>query len=163
MFSISMKNLSGVIFLVWSNSLLRYYPLGEAFSQTSSFAMYGSTSSTNNKTRKVNNNWRSSNKSNASLNGNKRIHSNYLVKLDLKVKGDDDELSSNLVPSTALDEGKSDNPLLYFTTLLPLLLVYISNQWSRSSIYYLVNFADGASERTASNMGKFLILGYNNI
>jgi MFS family permease len=30
----------------------------------------------------------------------------------------------------------------YLTIVSPLLLVYISNQWSRSSLYYLVNFSD---------------------
>ena len=37
------------------------------------------------------------------------------------------------------------------TLVLPLLLVYISNQWSRSSIYYLVNFADDADPFLAMN------------
>lgn len=32
----------------------------------------------------------------------------------------------------------------YLSIVLPLLLVYISNQWSRSSLYYLVNFSDSA-------------------
>ena len=30
----------------------------------------------------------------------------------------------------------------YLTIVLPLLLVYISNQWSRASLYYLVDFSD---------------------
>ena len=54
--------------------------------------------------------------------------------------------------TTDVDENDNGNPLLYLTTLLPLLLVYVSNQWSRSSIYYLVNFADSASDRTAMNI-----------
>ena len=32
----------------------------------------------------------------------------------------------------------------YLSIVLPLLLVYISNQWSRSSLYYLVNFSESA-------------------
>ncbi|KAG7371132.1 major facilitator superfamily transporter [Nitzschia inconspicua] len=38
------------------------------------------------------------------------------------------------------------------TLVLPLLLVYISNQWSRSSIYYLVDFDAGADAFTAMNV-----------
>lgn len=33
-----------------------------------------------------------------------------------------------------------------WTLVLPLQLVYVSNQWSRSSIYYLVNFDEAASD-----------------
>jgi len=40
-----------------------------------------------------------------------------------------------------------------FTLVFPLLLVYISNQWSRSSLYYLVNFADDADPFLAMNAG----------
>ena len=36
--------------------------------------------------------------------------------------------------------------------MLPLQLVYISNQWSRSSIYYLVNFSEGADPFRAINV-----------
>lgn len=44
-------------------------------------------------------------------------------------------------------------PWLWFVTLvLPLQLVYVSNQWSRSSIYYLVNFADDADPFRAMNL-----------
>lgn len=38
------------------------------------------------------------------------------------------------------------------TLVLPLWLVYVSNQWSRSSIYYLVNFSDDANAFTAMNV-----------
>lgn len=40
----------------------------------------------------------------------------------------------------------------YLTVMVPLLMVYISNQWSRSSIYYLVNFSPGATAATAINV-----------
>ena len=36
--------------------------------------------------------------------------------------------------------------------IVPLLLVYISNQWSRSSIYYLVDFSDNATPKNAMNV-----------
>ena len=38
------------------------------------------------------------------------------------------------------------------TLVIPLWLVYISNQWSRSSIYYLVDFSPTATETTAMNV-----------
>jgi len=44
------------------------------------------------------------------------------------------------------------NTSLFLKVLLPLLLVYISNQWSRSSLYYLVNFSDDAIPNTAMNV-----------
>lgn len=42
----------------------------------------------------------------------------------------------------------------YLSIVLPLLLVYISNQWSRSSLYYLVDFSDStdAAAYTAMNV-----------
>ena len=40
----------------------------------------------------------------------------------------------------------------WLALVLPLHLVYVSNQWSRSSIYYLVNFSDGASPFTSMNV-----------
>lgn len=39
-----------------------------------------------------------------------------------------------------------------FTLVIPLHFVYISNQWSRSSIYYLVNFSDDATPFSAMNV-----------
>jgi MFS family permease len=48
------------------------------------------------------------------------------------------------------DKLQSTGPWL-FTLVLPLLFVYISNQWSRSSIYYLVNFSDDADPFLAMN------------
>ena len=38
------------------------------------------------------------------------------------------------------------------TSVLPLWLVYISNQWSRSSIYYLVNFSGEGNAFSAMNL-----------
>ena len=54
------------------------------------------------------------------------------------------------------DDNQDDNqPFLYVITIvLPLLFIYIANQWTRSSIYYLVNFSssDTASASTAMNL-----------
>ena len=50
------------------------------------------------------------------------------------------------------DEPASSSSLLpYLPILLPLLLIYISQQWARSSIYYLVNFSSQDSF-TAANV-----------
>jgi hypothetical protein len=51
-------------------------------------------------------------------------------------------------------EGDTDvAPWMWFVTLvLPLQLVYVSNQWSRSSIYYLVNFSEDADPFRAMNL-----------
>lgn len=50
-------------------------------------------------------------------------------------------------------ESGDDASWLWIPTLvLPLQLVYISNQWSRSSLYYLVNFSDGADPFRAMNL-----------
>lgn len=38
------------------------------------------------------------------------------------------------------------------SSTLPLWLIYISNQWSRSSIYYLVDFSEGANPFNAMNL-----------
>lgn len=47
--------------------------------------------------------------------------------------------------SEAEDQMDESSSWMWLVTLvLPLQLVYISNQWSRSSIYYLVNFSEGA-------------------
>lgn len=48
--------------------------------------------------------------------------------------------------------GNSNQPWWFLTLCLPLWLVYISNQWSRSSIYYLVNFDSSAEAVTAMNV-----------
>lgn len=36
--------------------------------------------------------------------------------------------------------------------VLPLWFIYVSNQWSRSSLYYVVDFSDTATEATALNI-----------
>lgn len=50
--------------------------------------------------------------------------------------------------------GDGEGIVPYLSIVLPLLLVYISNQWSRSSLYYLVNFSDSpdATPFTAMNV-----------
>jgi len=50
----------------------------------------------------------------------------------------------------------SDSSWLYLLCL-PLWLVYISNQWSRSSIYYLVDFSNDATAQGAMNVD----IGFN--
>jgi predicted MFS family arabinose efflux permease len=51
------------------------------------------------------------------------------------------------------DDEKSDVASFswLFTLVLPLQVAYISNQWSRSSLYYLVNFSDDATPFYAMN------------
>jgi predicted MFS family arabinose efflux permease len=51
------------------------------------------------------------------------------------------------------DEDATDSSSLswLFALVLPLQLAYISNQWSRSSLYYLVNFSDDATPFYAMN------------
>ena len=52
-----------------------------------------------------------------------------------------------------VDDEKEIAPWVWFVTLvLPLQLVYVSNQWSRSSINYLVNFAEDADPFRAMNL-----------
>lgn len=53
--------------------------------------------------------------------------------------------------SSEKDEPPSDVAWL-LTLCLPLWLVYVSNQWSRASIYYLVDFSDSAKAFTAMNV-----------
>jgi len=47
----------------------------------------------------------------------------------------------------------------YLTVLLPLLLMYISNQWSRYSLSYLVDFSESASAFKAMNID----IGFNQV
>jgi hypothetical protein len=70
----------------------------------------------------------------------------------LAFKPSQDDLDSN-VDSTSTDPEVIGSGA-YLTIVLPLLLVYISNQWSRSSLYYLVDFSDSAdvSAYTAMNV-----------
>jgi len=66
--------------------------------------------------------------------------------------------ASSLRHSTALNskstEDDNDQPASAWlgTLVLPLWLVYVSNQWSRSSIYYLVNFSGDGDAFTAMNV-----------
>lgn len=51
------------------------------------------------------------------------------------------------------DNDDDDSSLTWiFGLVVPLWLVYISNQWSRSSLYYLVDFSDGADPTRAMNV-----------
>jgi len=56
--------------------------------------------------------------------------------------------------STCLQATKEDEPAQdWFWPLgLPLWLVYVSNQWSRSSLYYLVDFSDQGTASNAMNV-----------
>lgn len=45
-------------------------------------------------------------------------------------------------PDVAVIDQEKSSIGAYLTIVLPLLLVYISNQWSRASLYYLVDFSD---------------------
>jgi MFS family permease len=62
---------------------------------------------------------------------------------------DDDDDDSNQKDETTAFSG---NVNWFLALVLPLQIVYISNQWSRSSIYYLVNFSDGADPFRAMNV-----------
>jgi len=57
--------------------------------------------------------------------------------------GDDIEVKSDISPILSTS--------WLFTLVLPLQLAYVSNQWSRSSLYYLVNFSDEATPFYAMN------------
>lgn len=74
--------------------------------------------------------------------------------LKLSASNDNDDSSSD-----ERDSAAATPFLLYLQVLLPLLLVYISNQWSRASIYYLVDFSDTASSFSAMNVGLNLSQG----
>lgn len=51
------------------------------------------------------------------------------------------------------DKNENENNLPWLVSLcLPLWLVYVSNQWSRSSIYYLVDFSEAADPFKAMNL-----------
>mmetsp|Transcript_24518 Transcript_24518/g.44345 ORF Transcript_24518/g.44345 Transcript_24518/m.44345 type:complete len:545 (+) Transcript_24518:211-1845(+) len=50
-------------------------------------------------------------------------------------------------------EDSVSTQFLLLNLLAPLLLCYISNQWSRSSLYYLVDFSAGADPAKAMNVG----------
>jgi len=68
----------------------------------------------------------------------------------LQAKTPDEDMSSTaLSPSNKPESTSSLKDILII--VFPLLLVYISNQWSRASIYYLVDFATGASTNDAAS------------
>jgi predicted MFS family arabinose efflux permease len=61
----------------------------------------------------------------------------------------------SLISSTNADfanEPPSTSSLWLIQLVLPLWLVYISNQWSRSSLYYLVDFSTDATANQAMNV-----------
>lgn len=59
--------------------------------------------------------------------------------------------SSTSTSSTGSDNNNKPPSQWLFSIVLPLQLVYISNQWSRSSLYYLVNFSEEAQPYYAMN------------
>jgi MFS family permease len=58
---------------------------------------------------------------------------------------------SNQKDHADIDEHAEQTFSWLWTLCLPLWLVYVSNQWSRSSIYYLVDFSDSATAFSAMN------------
>ena len=62
--------------------------------------------------------------------------------------------TENSVPSVEDESASTSGVISLLPIVLPLLLVYISNQWSRSSIYYLQDFSttDTATAFTAMNI-----------
>lgn len=68
----------------------------------------------------------------------------------MKAKNNDDQDDTGSEPIATISS--SDSFKWLFSLVLPLQLVYISNQWSRSSVYYLVNFSDDASPFTSMNV-----------
>ena len=66
---------------------------------------------------------------------------------------EDDSLASlRVIPAESVSLNQKQTIGWFFTLVLPLWLVYISNQWSRSSIYYLVNFDSSADAFTSMNV-----------
>jgi MFS family permease len=62
-------------------------------------------------------------------------------------------LNNNFTESTVATASTKENDTNWLWLLvLPIWLVYIANQWSRSSLYYLVNFDTSASAFTAMNV-----------
>lgn len=61
-------------------------------------------------------------------------------------------LMSKLSSDTEDKAVKGSSLMSVATLVLPLQLVYVSNQWSRSSIYYLVNFSPGGDPFRAMNV-----------
>lgn len=76
----------------------------------------------------------------------------------LQAKKDTEKDAESDVDSSTSPNNSGNDLAWFFTLCLPLWLVYISNQWSRSSIYYLVNFGAASSDAvTAMNVD----LGFN--
>jgi len=75
-------------------------------------------------------------------------------------KTDETEGEESAAPaeSTALESSSSSSSWLW-TLVVPLLFVYVSNQWSRSSIYYLVDFSDTALATAAAAAGGAGVAG----
>ncbi|CAB9511278.1 hydroxybenzoate transporter PcaK [Seminavis robusta] len=66
---------------------------------------------------------------------------------------DDDSQPDPDSASSSLDNPDDSSPLPWiFGLVVPLWLVYISNQWSRSSLYYLVDFSSDADPLLAMNV-----------
>ena len=64
----------------------------------------------------------------------------------------DDRQDTKLQQSLEDDDTKDETSLRQILVIvLPLLLIYVSNQWSRYSISYLVDFSDTTTTSTASN------------
>jgi MFS family permease len=59
-------------------------------------------------------------------------------------RSEQDEIRENPISTS--------NPAPYLNILLPLILVYVSNQWSRYSISYLVDFSEAATPFKAMNV-----------
>jgi MFS family permease len=70
---------------------------------------------------------------------NLRLHSDP-TRLQSKSDGSEEEIEDDT------------SSLWLWTLVLPLLSVYISNQWTRSSVYYLVNFSPDADPFKAMNL-----------
>jgi MFS family permease len=77
----------------------------------------------------------------------KRIHLRSR-ETEIAAKKDD---SDDQIQVKEGDRGDPESFVWIFGLVLPLWLIYISNQWSRSSIYYLVNFSDDANPFYAMN------------
>ena len=63
--------------------------------------------------------------------------------------------SSNEIEKTENNDSNNNDEMGILSILgfvLPLLLVYISNQWSRASLYYLVDFSSEASSPSSSSI-----------
>ena len=127
-----------VFLLAWS-AVLSYVdetegfvpPLPKRVGGVSSLVLFGSSSLSSSKKK---NHWLSS----QPLLGQARngmVTSSSSTQIQAKNDGNDrGELAKQQDPS-------SNSFAWFFTLILPLLFVYISNQWSRSSLYYLVNFS----------------------